>query len=309
MSTKTWLWRFLSVLMVFALAFGGLGISVRTVLAAEENLGGVATLGDLRVHVRDTPAGSSGLNTGIFTIYRYNGSTWQQQIYGPYSKDQRLYVDGTGYRFGNYYGATGQPQFTATSNVKSGNTITTTWTQGSLQMVQYITYDPGNAFYYLRWEITNNGSSPLADLRFFHGEDTYLAGGDSGQGFWNASTNSIGSQKLAGGTLQRMVLQGVTTPYAYESRNFSNVVTSVNNNALTNAIDPNLIDNGYALEWRAASLGVGETWTIRAIEKFTSSNADTVLVLAPTLTECEAGQVCQMQFTVENVTGDRKSVV
>lgn len=303
MSTKTWLWRFLSVLMVFALAFGGLGISVRTVLAAEENLGGVATLGDLRVHVRDTPAGSSGLNTGIFTIYRYNGSTWQQQIYGPYSKDQRLYVDGTGYRFGNYYGVAGQPQFTATSNIKSGNTITTTWTQGSLQMVQYITYDPGNAFYYLRWEITNNGSSPLADLRFFHGEDTYLAGGDSGQGFWNASTNSIGSQKLAGGTLQRMVLQGVTTPYAYESRNFSNVVTSVNNNALTNAIDPNLIDNGYALEWRAASLGVGETWTIRAIEKFTSSNADTVLVLAPTLTECEAGQVCQMQFTVENVTG------
>jgi len=308
MTTKIGLWRFLSALMVLVMAFAALGVSPRTVLAAEEYLGGVATLGDLKVHVRDTPAGSSGLNTGIFTIYRYDGSTWQPQIYGPYSKDQRLYVGGTGYRFGNYYGVSGQPQFTATSNVKSGNTITTTWQEGSLQVMQYITYDPGNAFYYLRWEITNNGSSALSDLRFFHGEDTYLAGGDAGQGFWVESTKSIGSQKLVSGVLQRMVLQGVTPPYAYESRDFSSVRASVNANALTNAVDPNLVDNGYALEWRTDTLNPGQTWTIRAIEKFTSSDADTVLVLAPTLTECQAGSVCQMTFTVQNVTGNPVTV-
>ncbi len=308
MTTKIGLWRFLSALMVLVMAFAALGVSPRTVLAAEEYLGGVATLGDLKVHVRDTPAGSSGLNTGIFTVYRYDGANWQRQIFGPYSKDQRLYVAGTGYRFGNYYGATSEPQFTAASNVKSGNTITTTWQQGNLQVMQYVTYDPGNAFYYLRWEITNNGSSALSDLRFFHGEDTYLAGGDMGKGFWVESTKSIGSQKLVGGVLQRMVLQGVTPPYAYESRGYNLVMQSVNANALTNAVDSNEVDNGYALEWRTDTLNPGQTWTIRAIEKFTSGDADTVLVLAPTLTECQPGTVCQMTFTVENVTGSAISV-
>lgn len=309
MTTKIGLWRFLSALMVLVMAFAALGVSPRTALAAEEYLGGVATLGDLKVHVRDTPAGASGLNSGIFTVYRYNGSVWVEQIYGPYSKDQRLYVGGTGYRFGNYYGVNGEAQFTAASNVKVDNTITTTWQQGNLQVMQYITYDPGNAFYYLRWEITNNGSSALSDLRFFHGEDTYLSGGDNGQGFWVESTKSIGSQKLVGGVLQRMVLQGVTPPYAYESRTYSLVRQSVNANALTNVVDPNNnVDNGYALEWRTDTLNPGQTWTIRAIEKFTSSEADTVLVLAPTLTECQPGTVCQMTFTVENVSGSAISV-
>jgi large repetitive protein len=256
--------------------------------AATQCLGGVAGEGQLRICVYDD---------GRMSVEKYTSGSWQQQIYGLNAKGSRLQdSSGTSLSLG-YYG--GNPP-TLVQNTTSGNVIDTRWTYGSYSIRQLTTYTTGNQYYRLDWTISRSGSS-ASDLRFFHGEDTYLSGGDNGAGFWDAANRSIGVQKNVGGSMQRLVLQGVTVPHAYESRNYSDVRNSVNNGALTNAIDPNeSTDNGYALEWRRASLGSGENWSITAYESFTNLAVGAVNVVAPIATVCDSGTNCDLTYTVSN---------
>jgi hypothetical protein len=40
-------------------------------------------------------------------------------------------------------------------------------------------------YYRMLWEIANVGSTTYGDVRFTHGEDTYLAGNDNGEGHYD----------------------------------------------------------------------------------------------------------------------------
>ena len=263
--------------------------------AATQTLGGVATEGTFTITV---------LDTGKMNVTRYVGGAWQNQIYisslNGSSKGSALRINGTPYKLGYYSGT----QATAVSNTKVGNTITTVQTAGGTQIVQTTTYIPGTTYYSLQWEITNTSGASLSDLRLFHGEDTYLQGLDEGAGWWAPSTTSIGVRKVISGIEQRMSLQGLTTPYAHESDYFLTVFSNGSNGALSNVVDPvGTIDNGYALEWRQASLANGATWTINALESFTSGASGALMVIAPIATTCAVGVACDLIYTVVNSGG------
>lgn len=188
------------------------------------------------------------------------------------SKGSRFQHSGGSYSLG-YYTAASTPTQVSNTQVDA-STVETRWTAGDLGITQVVTYTSGTDRVYYEWRLTNTGGSALPDLRFFHGQDTYLFGGDTGAGFWEDTLKAIGVSKTLGSQEQRMYLQGVTAPYAYESRDFWSVKTSVQSGALTNQVDPNPnTDNGYALEWRLATLNPGDTWTIVAYESFTMGSA------------------------------------
>lgn len=283
----------LIIAMMLVVCLGG-----KPVFAASQVIGGVAGEGNLRIRVEDS---------GQMGVERYVSGSWQSQVYStsPGSKGSKLYINGSSYKFGYYDGT----QATSSSNTTSGNTITTAWTAGSTTVTQKTTYISGNAYYRLEWNITNNSGGTLSNLRFFHGQDTYLSGGDSGAGFWDAANNAIGVRKTVSGSEQRLVLQGITTPYAYESRHYSSVTSSVSGNALQNMLDANeSTDNGYALEWRNDSLSPGQTWTIIAFEKFNNASVTGLSVTAPAGIECQVGSSCTMNFSVQNMGASTSSV-
>ncbi len=276
------------VALLMVLLSAGL-IQNQSVFGATQTLGGRTVEGDLLITVQDS---------GQMDVKRYSSSTWQNQIFGGGSKGSRLQFGSNSYGFG-YYSGNSTPTFL--SNTKSGNTITTSWEAGSVNITQKTTYTEGNAYFRLEWTIKNNGGSTLNDFRFFHGEDTYLSGGDNGAGFWDSTNNAIGVKKTISGSEQRLVLQGITIPYSYESQGYYEVYQNVVNGALTQSIDPNeSTDNGYALEWRTSSLSAGSSWTIVAFEKFNNAAVGGLIVSAPVSVECDAGTTCQMNFSVEN---------
>lgn len=287
------------LLLTISIAVGLLGATFQPASAASYTLGGTPSEGNLEITVSDIF--QAGTGSGQIGIRRYSGSSWVNQYYSQDAKGSRLQYDGGSYTVGYY--ATGTPA-TTESNTLSGNTVTTVWTAGDTRLTQVITYVDGQEYYRLDWTIENISSAPITDLRFFHGGDTYLLGGDNGSGFWDAANNTIGVEKPdGGGNLQRMSLQAITEPYAYESRYYSDVRASVNAGALTNAVDPNVAtDNGYALEWRNASLPAGESWTITAYEKFVSTAIGAVTVSGPTAADCEVGTSCDLIFNVTNPT-------
>ncbi|MEI6180727.1 MAG: Ig-like domain-containing protein [Chloroflexales bacterium] len=265
--------------------------------AATQTLGGNPTESTLTVTVEDS---------GKMNVTRYVGGAWQNQIYVSglkgAGKGSALLINGTHYTMG-YFDKVGTAA-TVGSNTKVGNTITTVQTAGGTQIVQTTTYIPGNTYYSLQWEITNTSGASLSDLRLFHGEDTFLQDGDQGAGWWAPSITSIGVRKVINSIEQRMSLQGITTPYAHESDLFSTVYVNGSNDALSNAIDQRpTTDNGYALEWRQASLANGATWTINALESFTSSAAGLLMVIAPISTTCAVGVACDLTYTIVNTSG------
>ncbi|HSM25614.1 MAG TPA: hypothetical protein VK856_12180, partial [Anaerolineaceae bacterium] len=289
------IYQSLVVLLTVVLSIGL--IQTQTVFGAVQSLGGRAVEGDLRITVQDS---------GQMNVERNVSGTYQNQVYNGTSKGSRLQIGSTGYGFG-YYNGPSTPTFL--SNSKSGNTITTGWNAGDVNVTQKTTYTEGNDYYRLEWTITNSGSTSLNDLRFFHGEDTYLSGGDTGAGFWDPVNNSIGVKKTISGSEQRLVLQGITVPYAYDSQSYSTVSSNVSSGALSNTIDPNeSTDNGYALEWRTANLSAGSTWTIVAFEKFNNATVGGLIVTAPISVECDAGTTCEMNFSIVNVNTEDATV-
>ena len=273
--------------------------SPSTALGATQTLGGTATEGSLYLAVGDT---------GQMSVARYAGAIWQRQIYynvPPYlaSKGSKLYTATYGAQPLGYFPSGGP---LATSNTLSGNVITTTWSlsSGAMQVTQRTTYTYPNAYYRLDWTITNASGNTISDLRFFHGEDTYLANGDNGAGWWDASTNSVGSYKVVNGAEQRMSLQGVTPPSYYVSKYFGTVRDEGTNNRLSSTLDTNQsTDNGYALEWDLASLGAGSSWNITAYEKFIAGSVGVLTVNSSVTLDCYAGQSVDVSYAVSNLTG------
>lgn len=270
-----------------------------------ETLGGTASTGNLRISVYDT---------GAVGIGRYNGSAWETQICcseAHPSKGSYLRINGVDCVLGSYFW-NGSNASTGVSNTKSGNTVTTIrdCAAAGVQFKQELTYVSGQEYMTYRWTVTNNSGSTLSDLRFYHGEDTYLSGGDNGAGFWDSVNNTIGVQKMISGELQRMSLQGVDASAFYESDDYGLPPQNASQSPyhLSNNVDGNEgTDNGYAMEWNLSSLAASGTWVIRAYEKFGVVTAGGFSVNGPVAETIDAGSSENLSFTVENLTGSTLS--
>ncbi len=309
------LWRrCLSAITIFVMVFGMFQFSPpQAVLAATQTLGGDAVDGNLRVEVYDE--GSIGL-------FRYDAANtqWETLVYNGQdagtaenpNKNSRLQYTGNGYYFGWPDGSASNPtdsQATAVSNTKVGDTVVSVFTAGSTRVTQTVSYSNGDDFIRYDWAIQNTGGSALSGLRFFNGMDTCLGmtdyycepTSDTGAGLWLPAARAVGARHVSGSTETRFYLQGVTAPENYDSLAYFDMWDHMQGGALTDGLNTATdTDNGYALEWRQASLAAGDVWTITAYERFSIAAFDSVFVVAPPLTEIEQGASGDLVYTLTN---------
>ncbi|MBF0212767.1 MAG: DUF4347 domain-containing protein, partial [Magnetococcales bacterium] len=242
-----------------------------------DTLGGSATSGNLKVVV-------SG---GLTSVFRYNGTTWINQKYGNdvwQSTGSLLYTDSGVYALLPHYsnevamgGAYTAPSVIAplVSQTADADSVTTTWTAGSMTVTQEVTLaNITDSYIRYNWTVTNNSGAPVNDLRLFQYADSYLDGVDAGPGFWSADTNTVGVTRISGDSTIRIALMGVTTPSRYDSEFFANIFNRISgpDPRLTDTIDATNVDNGYAMEWDNNTLNAGSSWEVIAFETFSSGS-------------------------------------
>lgn len=299
MSRKFWGNLMLSTLLVVGLFLAPTGV----VRAATQTISGTEAEGNLRISVQDG---------GAMRVEQYNGTAWQDNMYGTWAKGTTLFVGPTTrYDMGGISTWTpgSAPGVTATaltaiSNNTAGLTITTVWeVAGTVRVTQTTSYTDGDQHYDLTWDVQNLSGTALTDLRLFHGQDTLLAGSDSGNGWWDAGTNSIGVTHPTTG--QQMWLKGITTPFNHESRLYSTSRDHVDAGALDGTVTMAVHDNGYALEWRNGSLAAGATWAVQAEEHFTLTGSvdTTTTALTSSPNPSQYGQQIAFTATVTSTYG------
>ncbi|WP_238898836.1 Ig-like domain-containing protein [Clostridium sp. YIM B02500] len=288
--------RILSWVIVFVMIFTIL-LPIKKVYALSSYvIGGQTSNGSLRV----TIDGNGGIN-----VEKYNGSSFQQQYYAP--SGAVLNVDGQLYTLGEYYYIEDrQIKATIKTQMADGNSVTTVWDAGSIEVTQKVTLPSINSQYIkLDWSFNNMSGSSINNIHFLRGEDTYLNGGDNGAGFWDASTHTIGVTKTDNGVTQRLGMQGITTPNSYTSQEYDLVANEVcGGETLSNTIDDNVnTDNGYALEWNTSSLAANSIWKVSAIESFIASS-----ITASADNKTTAGDPVTLTFNVTNSSNSSQDV-
>ncbi|WP_254823293.1 CARDB domain-containing protein [Haloglomus halophilum] len=293
----------LAVLVTLLVVTSGFVAFVAAPVAAQTGpdvLGGQTVEGALRITV----------DQGNLAVARYQSSSWVRQYYSDDSSDTVLYAGGTVYDIpgGGTADADGI-ELTVAEQSMSGDTIVTRFEPAGstgIQLVQRVSYTGTQQFFDLTWEVENTGSSTATGLRLLNGKDTYLAGGDNGEGFWNPGIATIGVAKEVGNERQQLTMSGLpgSEPFNHQSNSYSSVQDSLEAGALTGIVDTSNHDNGYALEWRRSSLAAGDTWTVRAREGFAKSS---VIVDSPGAVS-SSGDPVNLQFDVTNV-GDTQTAV
>jgi hypothetical protein len=265
-------------------------------------LGGTATDGALEIEV------DCGGNIGVD---RYDGSSFVEQYFSFDSSDTAVYVGGTVYDIpGGGTSDAGNNNLAVSDQytTNGGDTVVTEYSDpgAGFTLVQRVTYSGTQQYFDLSWDVTNvnDGNGDLTGVRLLHGKDTYLAGGDSGEGFWNSGTNTIGVKKDVSGEENRLTLRGLTDPYNYQSDGYSSISSSMTNGELTGNVDTSFHDNGYAMEWRTSSIADGNTWTVNARESFTLSS----VVVTPPSKQTLSGDTVDLTFDVQNTGSSDTSV-
>lgn len=263
-------------------------------------MGGDEIEGSLKAEIHD--------NTNI-QIYRYVNGAWQKQVFGTASKASLVYINGTSYTCPGSYFTVGTPLVLVSHAAISENHIQSVWeTEGIVQLTQDVTYVTGTAYLSYKWTITNLSGTAMSDIRFFNGQDNYLNESDGGMSAWNATTNSIIAYKTVNEIQYRMFLQGITPPFAYDGGRYTMMRTNVWVGALSNTADPLDVDQGYALEWRTASIAASGSYEIRAIEKFSTASVTNLQVTAPLSGVVNAGSSNELTFQLTNLTASATDV-
>ncbi|NOQ29736.1 MAG: hypothetical protein GQ570_01305 [Helicobacteraceae bacterium] len=268
---------------------------VASLNATTYTLGGVGTtLGELKITLNDA---------GTMKVDRNISGTWDKQYYS---------TSGGGYMVINYDGL-GTPliqgkstTFGGTSPYAEGtisNGYFKEWKNGTadnnITLRYELEYTSPNQYFKHKWSITNNSGSTKNDVVFIRGVDTYLSGGDSGAGTWNANTNTVGVKKVVDGKEQTLTLKGITTPSGYSSKGYNLIQADAYSGDLKNDLNTNSsTDNGYGMEWNTTSIANSETWSITAYESFTFSSLE---VNAPVKKQCYIGTTCTLSFSVKNI--------
>ncbi|NOQ31333.1 MAG: hypothetical protein GQ570_09440 [Helicobacteraceae bacterium] len=256
--------------------------------ATEFILGGDTTEGALQITYKDK---------GYVFVEKYVSGAWAKQFYKA-NKDESgmvLVVDGTFYKLGKY----GSTMGTMISDGDITNGKFKSWTKDNITLRYEITYKSPKQYFKHKWIITNNSGASKAKIVFIRAIDTYLSGGDSGAGTWDADSNTVGVKKIVSAKEQTLTFQGITTPSGYSSKRYS----AVNTDALAGKLNNDLnevttTDNGYGLEWTTTNLANDTSWSITAYESFTLSSLE---VKAPPLTKCAIGTTCTLEFDVKNI--------
>ena len=186
-------------------------------------LGGQTTEGALRITV----------DQGNLAVERYESGSWVRQYYSEDSSDTALYIAGTVYDIpgGGTADANGI-ELTVDEQTVSGDTIVTRFEPAGstgVRLVQRISYTGSEQFFDLTWEVENTGSGSVSDLRLLNGKDTYLAGGDSGEGFWDPELNTIGVIKEVNNERQQLAMRGLpgSEPFNHQSNRYNRVQDSL----------------------------------------------------------------------------------
>lgn len=290
--------KIISWLIILSLLLGFV-VPQKISAAGTDTLGGKTITGDLRVSVDE----------GNINVERYNGTNFASQYYAP--SDAVLDIDGTLYALGTYYREFNESiiSLPVIHQTADSQKIITEWSADTFAITQIVTLPNENAQYIkLQWAIKNIGSSEITNIHFLRGEDTFLAGGDNGAGYWDENTHSVGVSKVVNGSTQRLFMQGLTIPNSYVSQDYLYVGYDVaDGGTLSNTIDSEVdTDNGYALEWYKDTLTSNSTWTINAIESFVSAK---VIGSGGTSSgNSEPGEPSVLTYTVTN-TSDEPQVL
>jgi len=259
-------------------------------------LGGYNTEGSLHIFIYD--------NSNM-QVYRYLYNNWYAQWYGQCSKSIWLYADGYSYNAsGSYFQGNSISLNTVNNTNENSNTnILVLEKEHYIRIKQYSYYPPGTDIIYYQWEILNISNDTIHDLRFFTGGDTYLFNSDNGAGFWSSSDNQTGVYKNVENKLYRYFMEGITIPYAYESRYYWAVYLNVIINNLRNVVDDNEdTDNGLSLEFRKDFIEPGGKWVVKAVEKYSSSASTDLVVTAPLSGFIVPGDSIDLIFNLRNLS-------
>ena len=264
--------------------------------AVEQTVQNGSANGSVRVAVTDD---------GRMAVWRYNAgsSTWVNQSFGPYSKFSLLFLSGGNPSMVFGAGLAGTT-WTAVSNTTSADNTTITSVfladNNNVRVTQTTTVTAG-PYYRMLWEIANVGSTTYGDVRFTHGEDTYLAGNDNGEGHYDNALKMVYVTNVAAGIADLMgIYSSASTPFThYFQGHYSTNYDRMRNWTMDNTVDPANVDAGYSLGWMRASLAPGETWSIIAYEKFTQAVG--VQIIAPAEQTGTPGGTLSYAFTVRNL--------
>ena len=282
-------WKQLLVLFMVALAL--------TQAVAAQTLGGDAVEGALKIECN---------NSGM-RVSAYLDGTWKPQTFSDNKSSMVHYEQGGTFKYtaGYYQGLS----MTCTKNENISSTVNERiWTGGSVQLTMRTIYESPSRNESYEFEIKNTSGSALSNVKFFHGQDTYLGYSDAGGGFWNGSRGVVGVEKPAQDDPSRLIYQTLgsasQTPDDYASANYSTVAGLVAAGALNRTLDSSYTtDNGYAVQWNRSSLAPGETWSISAGETMAVGAALTVEMAG----DVEIGTATVVTGIVENA-GESASV-
>jgi gliding motility-associated-like protein len=272
-------------------------------LFSQDLIGGIAAEGTLELEINNTGSSTN------FQVYRYTDGVWVKQWYGTGNRSFKLYSSSDGAHADGYYWTSGSGWDNITTNrIDNNNHETTASMTAGLEVKRIIYYPANSTTTQYRYEITNNDVTTKNDLRFFIGGDTWLSGGDNGEGNWDAVNDVVGVSKTVTATGQFVALNVQSeseASYAHQSDFYSNVQNNIEagSPALDNTVDVVSHDNALALEWRRDTLSAGVTWSIEVTEWFDSKLTSDLTVTASTgdtISPCETKDIT---FTVENTSG------
>lgn len=172
--------------------------------------------------------------------------------------------------------------YSITQTISDNNhTVTTTWRlrpsdESHIEVVQRVTLPSKSAQYIdVEWEITNVDelNSTLQKPRFLRGVTAISDHEDSGGGFWDETSKSVGTST----GMQTVGIQDVSTTSSWYTVNReSDVKQQMSKGALDNKIDDfRDSNNAYAIQWDASkTLGPGDSWTVKAREGFVDNRPE-----------------------------------
>jgi hypothetical protein len=155
-----------------------------------------------------------------------------------------------------------------------------------VQVTQRVSYVNGQDYFGLAWEVTNSSGSSL-NFDLFHASDSFFADSDYGYGYYDSATGAVGGYDE---TQTWYMLFVPTMPAsAYKEGQYWEIWNSIGycgdnqtcpvsgacfvGPGFDNAINTNLVDNGFGLQWHrtlghGSSTTVGDWWTFGSIPVF-----------------------------------------
>jgi len=245
-----------------------------------------------------------------FEVWRKQGDTYIGQYFDANGRGAAVFLNG-GNQASHFGGGTwfdlsgGGTRWVAESHTQPNPwTIVTVLKCGAtgVKVTETISYNNGDNYYKMTYDVSNGGAAAFSDLRFFIGCDAYFGGDDKSWGYWNDTQKMVymKNPNLLPGIMALYGDNAQSPPSHYYEEYYYTVQNACKSgNHLPDTVQSTAKhDSGYALEWTSGTLGPGQTWRIVAFEKWTTDA--NVQVLAPAERTVDPGQTITLPFVVTN---------